>query len=367
MQQKDIPIDFVLAKLNISFDNTKSNITMECPCCGAKKLNINFEKNFFRCAKCDLSGNSVHLFAALTGRPILDKSSALEDGTYRTIRNELMGGGSFTANYTPMKIEKKDVATADKVKRGEVYQKLFGMLSLSDFHYNNLVDRGLREKDIVENGYRSSPLNGILPAKELRGEGVTLKGIPGFFYENEAWRLKKTKGMYIPVRDVMTPGNSRLGAIKGVQIRSDKKDSANKYIWLSSIDLELGAPAVADSHFVGYPENTIRITEGPLKGDVIYRFLQAPVLAVPGVNSQEEMKKLFPILWKYGVRRIKTCFDMDYLTNQYVEKAYFNLVNTCMEYGFQVERETWDANFKGLDDFLLNVYLQRGGKLDTKK
>lgn len=367
---KDIPASYVLDKLQIPYDNTKSNFNITCPCCGTeKKLNVNLVNGFFRCAKCDISGNPVHLFAALTNRPIWDKEAAREDGTYRKMKDELLGGAKSMSDipYKPVIIDKKDVNIASEEVRAEAYRELLGILSLSDLHYNNLVRRGLRECDIIENEYRTAPENGLLPAKTLREKGVLLKGVPGFYYENEVWRIRKMPGMFVPARSIPEPGDNRIGNVKGIQIRSDKKNTKCKYVWLSSIDMEMGAQACADCHFVGFPENTIRLTEGPLKADIIYRFTEVPVLAIPGVNSQDKMKEMLPVLWGYGVRRIKTCFDMDYLINENVQKAYFKLLKTLQEFGFEVEREIWDKNFKGLDDFLLHAYLSRGGKLDTMK
>jgi hypothetical protein len=76
---------------------------------------------------------------------------------------------------------------------------------------------------------------------------------------------------------------------------------------------------------------------------------------------------MLDMLWKLGVRRIKTAFDMDYKSNINVQEAYINLILCLNEYGFIVERLTWDENYKGLDDYLKAVYLEKGGKLGLTK
>jgi hypothetical protein len=131
--------------------------------------------------------------------------------------------------------------------------------------------------------------------------------------------------------------------------------------------MESGSGAETYVHFVGHPEQTCLLTEGPLKADIIHRFIGAPVIAVPGVSSIKNLRPMLDMLWKLGVRRIKTAFDMDYKSNINVQEAYINLILCLNEYGFIVERLTWDENYKGLDDYLKAVYLEKGGKLGLTK
>lgn len=379
MSYKDISMAFVLSKLNISANKNAFNIP--CPCCLSEKpknllLHIDLEQNngkgAFRCPRCESSGGPVHLYGLVKYGYSKDYIKSNKDVFWKLV-DEINDGKNSNLEPSAFKAPefvKEDVPPICVEERDRTYNALIHRLKLSDKHYNNLIERGLREQDIYNNGYVSVPKLGYTKIpNELRKEACDLLGVPGFYKKDETWTLLKTQsGFFIPAREITRSSNNRLGLIQGMQIRYDTVSSSDKrYKWFSTKDMKDGCAAETYSHFVGFPEQTIYLTEGPLKGDIIYRFLEVPVVAIPGVNCLKNLRPFLDILWKLGVRKIKTAFDMDYKSNINVQEAYINLVICLQEYGFIVERALWDENYKGFDDFLLHTYLERGGKLGTKK
>lgn len=371
-----ITMTYVFEKLKLDINTDNSSFNIPCPVCLDEKpknklMHISLEKNVFRCPRCESSGGPVHFYGLLKygyTKEYINGDKTVRDKLY----HELSGGSTDLTGtaYERKEFVRKDVPPAPIAERDRTYNRLIDRLKLSDAHYNNLVNRGLREKDIIENRYVSTPKLGFTkyPA-ELRKEACDLLGVPGFYKKGEIWTLHKVQnGFFIPARDLSENPSTRLGLIQGMQVRFDTVSETDpRYKWLSTKDMESGCSAETYAHFVGFPEQTVILTEGPLKGDIIYRFLQIPVIAIPGVNCLNNLKPLLEKLWKLGVRRIMTAFDMDYKQNINVQDAYVNLILCLEEYGFYVERYLWDENFKGLDDFLLQSYLSRGGRLDTLK
>ena len=370
-----ITMDLAMYRLGKSISRRAFNET--CPSCEGDKprnllLHVDMDKSVFRCPKCNMSGGAMHYYGFVKygySRAYMDSSKEIQ----AKLLSELEGNDTdliATERAKPVEVARKDVPNASKEERNKTYSQLLSMLDISDSHYNNLISRGLREQDIIENGYKTVPKMGLnkLP-QELRKVACDLLGVPGFFKKGESWTMQKNNpGFFIPARDVCQNGMSRLGLIQGMQIRYDtvSKDDT-RYKWFSTKDMPSGSPAETYAHFVGFPEKTIILTEGPLKGDIIFRFLNIPVVAIPGVSALNHLKLMLPILWQLGVRNIKLAFDMDYKENVNVSSAYVKLILLLEEFGFHVERFLWDENYKGLDDFLLVEYLSRGGKLGTKK
>ena len=113
-----------------------------------------------------------------------------------------------------------------------------------------------------------------------------------------------------------------------------------------------GCKAEGWTHTVGKPTQTVLLTEGPLKADVINCLTGLTVVAVPGVNSLKHLKETLKHLQKNGTTKIMTCFDMDYLKNPHVRDGYHNLANVLAENGIEYGTYLWDPHFKGLDDYV---------------
>lgn len=375
-----IPITTVLDMVGIPYSATRSSENIPCPICDGDRqdrnhrhLNVNFNKNLFRCPKCDSSGGSVALYGFLV-KGIDPESVKGNKERYIELAKEIsaqLGNNAQLYNYNVQHEEKPpvDFPPTDVESRNETYSALLGELTLSKEHYNSLVLRGLRKEDIEKNGYKTVPVLGVkkIP-KLLRQQGLELAGVPGFFKKDNQWAmLEMGRGFYVPVRDldgVIKDLDTGLGQIQGLQVRMDKPTRNNKYMWLSTRDYVSGCGAETWCHFKGYPEKEIILTEGPLKADIIYRFLNKPVIAVPGVNALKHLDDIFETLKKLGVKKINTAFDMDFKTNPHVQKGYEKLLNKISSYGFKYEMLFWDEEYKGYDDYLLHCYLERGGKLD---
>ena len=94
-----------------------------------------------------------------------------------------------------------------------------------------------------------------------------------------------------------------------------------------------------------------------MKGDIVHLLTGMSVLALPGVNSLKEFEKELPFLKELGVETIEDAFDMDYLSNENVQKARKTLKEVIKKYGFTYKLVTWEtkaenhADLKGLDDY----------------
>lgn len=355
-------IDQMLPMFNLTMNNGRR---IDCPLCGEEghgKRTISVSDNGlgFYCFRCGASGNNIHFYGAAKykfTKPYIESHPDVKE----KLRAEISGGKSDLRTNTafrPIEFKKKDVPIADINERDNTYRMLLSKLQLSNAHRANLLERGLRDIDLYNNGYASTPKLGFtrIPS-DLRKDACDLLGVPGFYKKNDTWCLQKTKpGFFVPAKDIN-------GKIQGMQIRFDVVNENDvRYKWLSTRDMESGCAAETYLHFAGYPTNTILITEGPLKADIIFRFLGIPTIAVPGVNSTKHLERQLGLLWQVGVRRIRTAFDMDYITNVNVQESYIKLVKMLQEYGYVVERLKWDENYKGLDDWLLKVHKDKNGK-----
>ena len=169
-------------------------------------------------------------------------------------------------------------------------------------------------------GYKTTPMVGTtILAKQLLSEGFYLSGVPGFYHNDEGqWTfIKNFRGILIPVRN-------HEGKIQGLQLRRDDV-SKRKFRWVSSAGRQDGSKAECWTHLVGPPQETVIITEGPMKADVIHSLTGQTVLAVPGVNSLNHLKATLKYLKENGTKQIMTAFDMDYLTNPHVTNGYRDL------------------------------------------
>ena len=231
--------------------------------------------------------------------------------------------------------------------RHETYAALLGKLSLASDHRENLLSRGLTDEMIRANGYKTMPIVGFsVLAKQLHEEGYYLGGVPGFYHTKDGrWTFANER------RGILIPARNPDGKIQGLQIRLDNVRKG-KFRWISSIGKRDGCKAEGWTHTVGKPTQTVLLTEGPLKADVINCLTGLTVVAVPGVNSLKHLKETLKHLQKNGTTKIMTCFDMDYLKNPHVRDGYHNLANVLAENGIEYGTYLWDPHFKGLDDYV---------------
>lgn len=320
----------------------RSSYYVTCPCCDTdprkKHLNINLQKDVFRCPRCGASGGIFDLYSICTGVP----REKVRDILIEKLGNPLVRLARRQEVPVVHECPLTDVDT-----RHVTYMALLSKLTLAPDHLENLLARGLTEAEISRLGYKTTPILGSAAiAKQLQGEGLYLAGVPGFYRtESGAWTfIHEQRGILIPVRNTH-------GQIQGLQIRRDQV-SRRKFRWVSSAEKPDGCRAEGWVHLAGRPTTRIILTEGPMKADVIHTLTGATVLAVPGVNALTQLQKALEALRKEGMEEIKTAFDMDLATNDHVQNGYRSLTELLSQMGFHFGTYLWDPQYKGLDDYI---------------
>lgn len=319
----------------------KSSYNIPCPCCEDKPkgrhLNINLCKDVFRCPRCGFSGGVLDLYAFYAKIP---REKVLEELLDRK-------GKIFRPQQARLPAVEENPLTGVE-ERHATYTALLQILTLASDHRENLLSRGLTQEEILQLGYKTTPVLGFASlAKRLREKGLYLAGVPGFYKNQSQWTLKiPGRGILIPVRDVQ-------GQIQGLQVRLDNVER-RKFRWLSSAGLEEGCGAKTWVHLAGEPRPLVLLTEGPMKADVIHFLTGQTVLAVAGVNSLSQLKPALEKLQAAGMEQIMTAFDMDYLVNPHVQNGQENLTHLLEECGIAYGTYLWDPQCKGLDDYILS-------------
>lgn len=317
----------------------KSSYNIPCPCCDDKPkgrhLNINLQKNVFRCPRCGFSGGVLDLYAFYAKIP---REKVLEELLDRK-------GKIFRPQQARLPAVEENPLTGVE-ERHAAYTALLQNLTLASDHRENLRSRGLSPEEIHRLGYKTTPVLGFTSlAKRLREAGLYLAGVPGFYKSQGQWTLKiPGRGILIPVRDIQ-------GQIQGLQVRLDNVEK-RKFRWLSSNGLEEGCGAKTWVHLAGEPRPLMLLTEGPMKADVIHFLTGQTVLAVAGVNSLTQLRPVLEELRAVGMEKVMTAFDMDYLVNPHVENGQENLAALLDQLKIPYGTYLWDPRYKGLDDYI---------------
>lgn len=358
--QYDYPFDIMdvagLLDIRIRRKGGRS-VYADCPFCGDKrgKMNFNLAKNVFRCNYCGQSGGTIELYARVHG---ISNSAA-----YREIC-EILYGKKSQHEYEAITRQKEKTKLpsnseiASIYNRNQTYEMLLSMLTLSQVHRDNLKKRGFSDKSIEFGEYRSTPAFGFDKlTRALAEKGCVIQGVPGFFEKKDGnWTMNfksVCSGILIPVRTMS-------GLIQAFQIRLDNpfvdsKGKQTKYIWFSSVDEEKGVSSGGPAHFVGNPcDETVFVTEGPLKADAAHSMSGRTFLAVAGAGNVNSLREPFEILKRNGTVNVYETLDMDKYTNIHVENASKALIRLIKEYGFNPKIMRWDSKYKGVDDFLLS-------------
>lgn len=130
------------------------------------KLNINFEKDCFKCNYCGAHGGILDLYAGYCN---LTRQEA-----YREICDALHCGRIAEARKLhPRKVAPPSAETIDFSARHPAYAKMMELLTLSDKNRSDLKTRGLTEEQIQQHGYRSTPAFGnVNLANRLIASGI---------------------------------------------------------------------------------------------------------------------------------------------------------------------------------------------------
>lgn len=339
-----LPIVDAARRCGLAIDHKtlrRKEVEATCPFCGdhgAGKyhLSLNTDTDQFRCNLCNASGNSVTLYARL--KHLSNKEAA----------QELMAANNLYPLPMPPAAQPREMEPRPLAERHLVYTELLELLTLTERHQQNLLERGLSEQRIRRNMYRSLPEtnSGRCLAAQLLSCSHELSGIPGFFTKYGEWTMAGALGFLIPVRD-------KNGLIQGLQIRLDAQSGLDrKYRWLSSRKLENGCRSYSWIHVAG---DTTRkrafLTEGPLKGEVA-SFLghDALFICLAGVNAIRGLKQ---VVRELGVTELVEAIDMDRHSNPNVHQAVLAMRKELQSLrGVKYLQHHWDRQYNGIDEYL---------------
>ncbi|MDD3663207.1 MAG: CHC2 zinc finger domain-containing protein [Candidatus Pacebacteria bacterium] len=385
-----------LLRLTVRHRSSRT-LDVDCPFCNYKKgkMNVNLEKNVFRCNYCDAQGGMLKLYSMLynvtTSEANLQIREALNRGTYRTDYEK--------KDSKPKEPEIKNVELASPEIVDMTYRKMLDHLILTTKHREDLLHRGLTLPQIEEQRYRSTPVFGIKKlTRTLMEEGCTVKGVPGFYQDTDgAWTIHvtaKNSGVLIPVQSVD-------GLIQGFQIRADKVVDDRKYIWLSSVNYEQGVSSGSPVHVIGNLDaKVIYLTEGSLKGTIAHYLSGDTFICVAGVNQHRNLRPVLEKLKSRKVQVIWEAYDMDkkmrincdhaygkcgecstkgkedYCSfkaekRKIIQKGCQKAYEICRDLDISMTRMVWDTdehgewqgNLKGIDDY----YYDRKERKDEAK
>ena len=307
---------------------------------GKYHLSLNTVTDQYRCNLCGASGNSVSLYARIHG--ISNKEAYLELTKDSKVYPMPSQPVPKIQERTPRALE----------ERHAVYSEMLSFLTLSEKHRENLLERGLSDVRIVQNGYKSMPETSEqrrLLAK-LVGSSYDLLGIPGYYMRYGQWTIAGPNGFLIPVRN-------KDGLIQGLKIRlDDTAEPGRKYRWFSSRGrtMKHGTRSYSWIHVTGdRTRKRAFLTEGPLKGDVA-SFLanDALFICTGGVNA---IKGLRETILTLGVREIVEAMDMDQMTNPQVRDAILAMRREVQKIpGIRYSKYSWNPAYKGVDDYFLS-------------
>jgi hypothetical protein len=291
---------------------------------------------------------------------------ARNGGWIHKLRDDVL---NFDKNFRTSGIVKQPAVEPQKILDAEdlsirkfgIYSKLIQeCLVLAQNHRKELRRRGLNDEAINHNAYRSTPW--VLYADNIARAlaPYDLNGVPGFYKDGERWRMvKMPAGITIPVRDWRA-------RIQGMMIRRD--EGKPKYVWLSSNpDLKddddkqryphgtsSGAPVHHSRPELIRVSNSVIVTEGALKADVISHLSGQPAIGVAGVstfgqNFAADLRSHFPQL-----SEVVVAYDKDLYQKKEVYDALMKLTAQLERARFRVRIRDWAGDAKGYDDFLLS-------------
>lgn len=371
---------------------TATGFKMECPFCHKKwKMDVNISKGLCRCNAC---GNG---FNALTLHSTLCEISPKE--AYKDLWKRYNGLSSDVKAKVDKPVDTYHQEPPLKLWiRSLIYREFLGKLELKSEHRENLLKRGLSEKQIELNAYKSVPeqdmdcsdiLYNVMIRDDVRKE---LKGkkkikLAGFEWKGDRFIAQARKsGILIPI--IVKRPLDRYAyfnheetqdedLISGFQIRFDEGKRYSYYAaegqftgyesihyrlpdsWIDPNTMEFGQPEC----------RTVILTEGGLKADVASCLSNdTPFIAVMGVNNQKYLKDAVEMLKeRYSTEEIVLAFDEDYVDNQNVAAALDKAKQTITEAGLSVRECHWPDEYqkegiKGIDDLLLYRLRKKKGK-----
>lgn len=264
--------------------------------------------------------------------------------------------------------KKKRKAKANSFALDMIYRAVLKTFPLSDFHKENLKERGLTDNEIYLHAYRTLPVeryNGIKFIENHFRKDV-FEHIPGFCKRpgrngSMYWWIQGGSGILIPVLSL----DEQLAIrVAGLQVRLDDPSRNTKYLNLSTEGYEGGTSCGILTHLAlpsTLKTNDIWITEGTIKANVIMTRLQALAIGLSGVAGWHDvLESIRKIHQKYNIQEgnIIIAFDADYKEKvqvfQHMAQLYHALEQEFNPQQFPIYFATWDINEgKGIDDFVI--------------
>ena len=402
-------VDFLGLERDPKGRSGAGSFNVKCPLCGdpSYHMNINTRKNTYFCVRC-MDGTwkntgVLDLYCRVSHGTPLDRSDGRE--AFRTLM-EALGKSSEPCKgvgYSAQRKERTEYAeilpAADE-KLNRIYSALLSLpyLRLSEKHWEQLLDRGLTEEDIIRNGYATMPEsehalagmekngelidelrrfyadNGIADEKNRKWKlqmysdtdvilgmkiaadimaetGTEPDHVPGFFKVHGRWAFRSVdSGILIPTRN-------RYGQIVGMQTRRDIRIGSLRYMTVSSKGLEEGVTTgIARTHFPLDQQilssTRVILTEGPLKSDVALSLMRrlgytdVSYIALQGVKSTRELPDIAETLAESGLTEIWDGFDADKLVNLQVFRAMKAAGKILREHGnISLRPLFWDHDY----------------------
>ncbi|MBG9693097.1 hypothetical protein ABD91_20330 [Lysinibacillus sphaericus] len=284
--------------------------------------------------------------------------------------------------------EKLDRKHENNIANNEILNKVFRIFikecSLTDAHKKHLLEeRQLTEKQIEDGLYFTFPTRYVTKSfvAKIRnhfGSDKVLEGIPGFYWSGEEakWLFPKMKGMGIPILNAKRE-------VVGIQVRRDDVENADggksrRYVWFSSSFAQAhekyehgtssGAPVdvvIPDT----ITNNSVIVTEGRFKAQILAKSTGSVVLSVQGVGSWKGiMQELLDLSYNPAVNEcyvrdifhpaiILTAFDADISKNIQVFEQLKRMSDALQERKYPTYYLYWDEELgKGADDVIINGY-----------
>lgn len=224
--------------------------------------------------------------------------------------------------------------------------------TVSDWYWSNGIENTRKDSPILSKYSWRDVVAGILIAEDLLRQGLSLKGVPGFYrITQDRWAVRYDKGMMIPTI-------SYEGNIVGIQTRRDTPmKNGLRYLTLSSKGLPDGVTAkIARTHVIHSRETIsertqVYVTEGPLKADIILWYLtrqknaDVAIVALQGVKNTKELPAIAAKLRHDGVHVVYSAFDMDKCGNVSVAEADQAMRKLFQEEMISVYTMVWDPEY----------------------
>ena len=343
-----------------------SEINILCPSCSKEHtsrrltLNINYEKQVFRCPRCSFEGHAYNLISGVTGWALNEVEQRLKAG-------ELGQFDPSKAATVEKVAENVGNPIASIRRRHDVYTAMMSLLTLNENHYENLRSRGLTDAAITRIGFKSYPkfMDPVVLAKKLISAGYDLRGVPGFFITPSGeWSAAK-----LPDSGFLIPSRNGQGLIQGFQVRFDHPSSKlSKFGYFTSNGMPGGTKAGSWCSWAGEDllnkEHSepfdVLIIEGPLKAYIVNEITGCNLIAVPGVAALKKVPAALQAMLSMGLRKALIAYDMDQEENKDVAKQLDRLRDILTSLKIPHQTLCWDNNYKGLDDWIVSPNFTKG-------